>query len=239
MERDAALEAVFEPVLTPTAFEETVERLGTAIRLGLLSPGTQLPPERNLAKQLGISRSTLRNALTTLTQTGHLTSTRGRRGGTFVAVEPPLAEGDAEPLGESARAVLDNRVAVEVGATVLACERAEDADLERLDELVEKMDDAGEFEDYRRADVRFHIGVAEAARSPGLVAQMTEAQGRMSGLIALIAHPESVLTRSNDQHRRLVKLLRRSDSGRAVKLMREHIEGTEHILGGLMPGPGD
>lgn len=57
MTRDAALEAVFEPVRTPTAFEETVERLGTAIRLGLLSPGTQLPPERNLAKQLGISRS--------------------------------------------------------------------------------------------------------------------------------------------------------------------------------------
>lgn len=60
----------------------------------------------------------------------------------------------------------------------------------------------------------------------------------MSGLIALIPHPESVLTRSNDQHRRLVKQLRRRDSGRAVKLMREHIEGTEHILGGLLP-PGD
>jgi len=46
----------------------TVERLGTAIRLGLLAPGSKLPPERELAKQLRISRSTLRQALTTLVQ---------------------------------------------------------------------------------------------------------------------------------------------------------------------------
>ncbi len=41
MERDAALEAVFQPVRPPTTFEETVERLGTAIRLGLLVPGRE------------------------------------------------------------------------------------------------------------------------------------------------------------------------------------------------------
>ena len=79
MERDAALEAVFQPVRPPTTFEETVERLGTAIRLGLLSPGSRLPPERDLAGELGISRSTLRQALTTLVQSGHLVSRRGRR----------------------------------------------------------------------------------------------------------------------------------------------------------------
>ena len=91
------------------------------------------------------------------------------------------------------------------------------------------------FEDYRRADVRFHIGVAEAAHSPRLVAAMTEVQGQMSDLIARIAHPREVLTRSNEQHRRIVELIRRRDAGRAVRLMREHIEGTEHILAGLMP----
>ncbi len=49
---------------------------------------------------------------------------------------------------------------------------------------------ATEFEDYRRADIRFHIGIAEAASSPRLVRAMTEVQGQMSDLIALIAHPE-------------------------------------------------
>ena len=236
MERSAALDAVFKPVQPPTTFEETVERLGTAIRLGLLAPGAKLPPERDLAAELRISRSTLRQALTTLVQSGHLVAVRGRAGGTFVADAPPLAEeGLEEPLGEDARAVLDLRVAIETGATVIATERAEEADFARLDELVARMAEARAFEEYRRADVRFHIAVAEGARSPRLVTAMTEVQGQMSDLIARIAHPEEVLTRSNDQHRRLVTLMRRRDTGRAVRLMREHIEGTEHILAGLLP----
>lgn len=238
MERDAALESVFEPVRPPTTFEETVERLGTAIRLGLLPAGSRLPPERNLAKQLRISRSTLRQALTTLVQSGLVISSRGRGGGNFVTEKPPLAGGNGEVLGADAQATLDFRVAVETGATILAAERGDDATLDRLDELVERMAEAGEFEEYRRADIRFHIGIAEAAGSPRLVAAMTEVQGQMSGLIALIPHPEQVLTHSNAQHRRIVALLRRGQASRAVGLMREHIEGTEHIIAGLLPGKG-
>jgi GntR family transcriptional repressor for pyruvate dehydrogenase complex len=242
VKRDAAVEAIFKPVRPPTTFEETVERLGTAIRIGLLAPGSQLPPERQLAEELRISRSTLRQALTTLVQSGHLTATRGRSGGTFVAEQPPLAEqepgaprnGDA--LGSEAWAVLDFRVAVETGATILAAERASKERLESLDTLVRKMFDADDFEDYRRADVRFHISVAEAAESPRLVSAMTEVQGQMSELIALIAHPEQVLTRSNEQHAEIVKLLRIGEGPGAARLMREHIEGTEHILAGLLPG---
>jgi GntR family transcriptional regulator, transcriptional repressor for pyruvate dehydrogenase complex len=236
-EPGSALEAVFKPVQPPTTFEETVERLGTAIRLGLLSPGTQLPPERELADQLRISRSTLRQALTTLVQSGHLVSVRGRAGGTFVAAAPPMGQDSAGvTLGEEARAVLDYRVAVETGATVLAAERATERDLERLEELTQAMSETtGPFERYRRADVHFHIGLAEASHSPRLVTAMTEVQGQMSDLIAHIAHPDEVLTSSNEQHKRLISLLRASDSGRAVRLMRDHIEGTEHILAGLMP----
>jgi GntR family transcriptional repressor for pyruvate dehydrogenase complex len=234
MERDAAREAVFKPVRPPTTFEETVERLGTAIRLGLLPARSRLPPERSLANQLRISRSTLRQALTTLVQSGHLVSQRGRSGGTFVAERPPLAERARGALGEEAWAVLDYRVAIETGSTILAAERAEAEQLERLDELVEKMAAPGDFEEYRRADMRLHIGVAEAARSPHLVGAMTEVQGQLSDLIALIPHPEEVLTHSNAQHRRLVALLRRGNAVGAVRLMRRHIEGTEHILAGLI-----
>jgi GntR family transcriptional repressor for pyruvate dehydrogenase complex len=234
VERDAALAGVFQPVRPATTFEETVERLGTAIRIGILAPGSRLPSERELADQLGISRSTLRQALTTLVQSGHLVSTRGRRGGTFVAERPPLAEEDDRPLGDEARAVLDYRVAVETGATILAVERAKGEHLDRLKELTGQMAAATEFEDYRRADIRFHIDIAEAAQSARLVRAMTEVQGHMSDLIALIPHPEQVLTHSNAQHERLVTLMRRGGAGAAVKLMREHIRGTEHILAGLI-----
>lgn len=237
MQRDAVVESVFTPVRPATTFEETVERLGTAIRAGILPPGSRLPSERTLADQLGISRSTLRHALTALVQSGHLIALRGRRGGTFVTERPPLADVRDKPLGADARAVLDLRVAIETGATLLAAERAEPDQLDRLDELVGRMAEVAAneaFHHYRRVDIRFHIGVAEAAGSPRLVSAMTEAQGQMSDLITLIAHPPQVLLHSNDQHRRLVALLRRGDSLSAVRLMREHLQGTEHILLGLM-----
>ena len=234
MERDAAVAAVFKPVHAPTTFEETVERLGTAIRTGLLTAGSRLPPERQLAGELRISRSTLRQALTTLVQSGHLVALRGRSGGTFVADRPPLSEREEDPLGRDAWGVLDQRVAIEVGAAILATERAREQELRALDQLVQRMADCDDFEDYRRADIRFHIGVAEAARSPMLVTQMTEVQGQMSDLIALIAHPEEVLTRSNAQHRELVVQLRDGDVRSAVEVARSHIRGTEHILAGLI-----
>lgn len=226
--------SVFTPVRAATMFEETVERLGTAIRTGILPAGSRLPAERLLAGELGISRSTLRQALTTLVQSGHLVSLRGRGGGTFVTDRPPLASVSAVPLGTDAWAVLDYRVAIETGATVLACERAEGDDLDRLDAVVARMWEVDDFEVYRRADIRFHIGLAEAARASRLVSAMTEVQGRMSELITRIAHPPEVLTHANDQHRRVVRLLRKRDSARAVQLIREHMEGTEHILAGLL-----
>jgi DNA-binding FadR family transcriptional regulator len=234
MELDAALQSVFTPVRTATTFEETVERLGNAIRAGILPAGSRLPSERDLAEQLRISRSTLRHAITTLVQSGHLVSVRGRSGGTFVSERPPLAERNGQLLGADARGVLDLRVAVETGATLLACERADAADLDRLEALADRMEDVDHFEVYRRADMRFHIGLAEAADSARLVSAMAEIQGQMSDLITRIAHPPEVLQHSNAQHRRLVGLLRRRDATRAVRLIREHIEGTEHILAGLL-----
>jgi DNA-binding FadR family transcriptional regulator len=230
-----AVAAVFEPVQTATTLEETVERLGTAIRLGLLGPGDRLPPERELADQFGIARSTLRQALMSLTESGHLVALRGRGGGTFVSDAPPLAENRRAQLSDGHwRELLDYRIAVEVGAAVLAAERAAPADLARLHEHVAAMHTT-DFSVYRRADVFFHLGVAEAARSARLVAAMTEVQGKMSELIAHIAHPAPVLARSNEQHAALVTALEHRDGWGAAQLVREHLKATEQVLAGLMP----
>jgi GntR family transcriptional regulator, transcriptional repressor for pyruvate dehydrogenase complex len=213
MEEATALGAVFEPVHPITTFEETVERLGTAIRLGILEPGARLPPERELAEQFGISRSTLRQAITTLVQSGHLVSLRGRSGGTFVAEEPPPGRGRLRP---DWREVLDHRVAIECGAVLLAAERSRTPVFDRMDELIAEMDERPDFEAYRRADVRFHISLAEATGTQRLVASMTEVQGQMSELIALIAHPDVVLGHSNDEHRRILRHLRAGDGPDAL-----------------------
>jgi GntR family transcriptional repressor for pyruvate dehydrogenase complex len=232
-----AVAAVFEPVQTATTLEETVERLGTAIRLGLLGPGDRLPPERELADQLGIARSTLRQALMSLTESGHLVALRGRGGGTFVSDAPPLAERSRVQLGAGHwRELLDYRIAVEVGTAVLAAERALPEDIAMLRAHVETMRGVGtDFPAYRRADVFFHLGVAETAGSARLVAAMTEVQGKMSELIAHIAHPLPVLARSNEQHAALVTALERRDGYTAAQIVREHLKGTEQVLAGLMP----
>lgn len=228
-------DTLFAPVQSTTAFEETLERLGTAIKLGLLGPGTRLPAERELCEQLGIARSTLRQALTALVQSGHLHAVRGRGGGTFVAASPPAAEPNPWLLANW-HEVCDWRLATELGVAVLAAERAESEAIERLDELVAVMASSLEdFEAYRIADVHFHIGLAEASGSSRLVAAMTEAQGAMTDLINYIAHPPEVLAWSNLQHARLVDCLDRRDQATALRIMAEHLRGTEHVLAGLLP----
>jgi GntR family transcriptional regulator, transcriptional repressor for pyruvate dehydrogenase complex len=229
-------EAVFAPVRSQTAFEETVDRLGTAIKLGLLAPGAQLPPERELCARLGIARSTLRQALTALGQSGHLYAQRGRGGGTFVADRPPPAQPPTEAELAQWRDVCDWRLSVELGVTVLAAERATADELDALAEVVDELDDLLEdFPAYRQGDVRFHMGLAEAAGSPRLIVAMTDAQSAMTDLIAHIAHPPEVLDWSNDQHRRLVAALRARDADLATRLIGEHLHGTEHVLAGLLP----
>ncbi len=127
-------------------------------------------------------------------------------------------------------------MAVELGVAVLASERAEPESIERLDALVAEMAVAiEEFAVYRQADVLFHIGLAEATGSAALVAAMTEAQGAMTDVISYIAHPPEVLAWANAQHARLVDCLERRDPSGAMRIMADHLRGTEHVLAGLLP----
>ena len=227
---------VFAPVQSQTAFEETLERLGTAIKLGLLQPGERLPAERELCRQLGISRTTLRQALTALVQSGHLHATRGRTGGTFVAESPPRADApSAVPLADW-RDACDQRLAIELAVAVLAAERAEREALVPLDELVAAMDETLEdFPAFRQADIRWHIGLADAAGNHRLVAAVTEVQGRLSDLISYIAHPPELLAWTNQQHAKMLAAVRKRDGDCAMRIMAEHLRATEHVLAGLLP----
>jgi DNA-binding FadR family transcriptional regulator len=233
---DSSLEVTFAPVRSQTAFEETMERIGTAIKLGMLAPGDRLPAERELCQRLEISRSTLRQALTALVQSGHLVAARGRGGGTFVAETPPPLDEPSHELQANWRDACDARLAVELGVAALAAERADPDAVEELSVLVGEMDDLVEdFDSYRTADVRFHIGLAELTGSHRLVVMATEAQAAMTDLIAHIAHPPEVLDNANAQHARMLTAIRERDAARVTSLMTEHLRGTEHVLAGLLP----
>lgn len=236
LESAASLESVFAPVRSQTAFEEAVDRIGTAIRLGLLPPGTRLPAERELCAKLGIARSTLRQALVALGQSGHLHAVRGRGGGTFVVDELPPAPPPPSELIDRWPEMWDHRVAVEVGNAVLACRRARATAVSALGQLLTAMEEATEdFSTYRQLDVRFHIGLAEATNNPRLVTMATEIQGDATRLIALIAHPPEILSSSNIQHRRILAAVASGDEGATAREMAEHLRGTEHVLAGLLP----
>ena len=92
------------PARPANAFEETVQRLLQSIRLGLIGPGERLPPERELAGMLEVSRDTLREAIASLAEAGWVVARRGRYGGTFVSDELPTAApisagADRDPMG--------------------------------------------------------------------------------------------------------------------------------------------
>jgi GntR family transcriptional regulator, transcriptional repressor for pyruvate dehydrogenase complex len=222
---------VFDPVDASSTYEETVERLGTAIRIGVLKAGSKLPPERELAEQLGISRSTLRQALATLTGSGHLSAVRGRLGGTFVSDDPPLASGSREAR-DSWRALLDWRLALEFGIVQLAAERASDEDHERLASAYETLQEAAAagYARYRRADVAFHLTLAECSGSGRLVSGMTQLQGKLSDLLDTVEFAEGACERANHQHGRVLDGVRAGDAARALAEMREHLGATEQLI---------
>src|SRR4029079_1459430 len=97
-----ASDALLRPVRPGNAFEDTVGRLLQTIRLGMLAPGESLPPERELAPGLGVSRDTVRDAIKSLADAGYLVSRRGRYGGTFLADELPRHTGNTPGVSRCA-----------------------------------------------------------------------------------------------------------------------------------------
>lgn len=230
---DRAAAAIFAPIEPPIRLEKAVERLGRAIALGLLPPGSKLPPERELAAQMQISRVTLRHAITALQQSGLVSARRGSGGGTWVeptALRQLLA---GQPLDPDWREVLDMRVAVEVGAALLAAHRAPPDVLDALEEVVVAMDSAPTYEDYRQLDIRFHLGIAEATGSTRLIEAVAEGQARMTSLFCHIPRPVIILQQSNEQHRGILRALRDRDAVAAALRSQEHVEGSRHVLAGL------
>jgi GntR family transcriptional regulator, transcriptional repressor for pyruvate dehydrogenase complex len=100
---------VIRPVRGHHAFEGCVEQLATAIRLGVYPTGSVLPPEREMADRMGVSRATLREAIAALRQARMVRTTRGRGGGTVVSYEPapPGRGGAAGGLAERREPLLD------------------------------------------------------------------------------------------------------------------------------------
>jgi DNA-binding FadR family transcriptional regulator len=236
------LAAVLRPVRAGNAFEETVERLLTAIRLGLVGPGEKFPAERDLAAQLGVSRLTLREALRSLQQAGFVESRRGRFGGTFVMASPP-APGRAELLrqlredGARLDDVLTFRMAVETGAAQLLAQAVAGpippAAAEVLPARLAALATAAP-QDYRRLDTLFHLAIAELTGSPLLAAACADARMRTNDLLNAIPVLPRNIDHTSAQHTAIVAAILSGDPDRARRAVAEHLEGTSALLRGFL-----
>lgn len=229
------LAPVLRPVRGGNGFEEAVEQLLQVIRLGLVPAGGRLPPERELAGRLAISRVTLREALRVLHEEGLVESRRGRQGGTFVRARR-AGEGPAAGAGRAADLddVLRLREVLEVGAVGL-CARARlsggDADLLRA--RLRATGDAST-DDYRRADTLLHLTLADLSGSPSLSRHYAAVRARVNELLDGIPILIRNIEHSQSQHTTLVTAILAADETVARLTMREHVDATAALLRGFL-----
>jgi DNA-binding FadR family transcriptional regulator len=249
------LTGILRPVRQGNAFEETVERLLTAIKLGMVAPGERFPAERELAALLGISRLTLREAIRELHEAGYVCSRRGRLGGTFVTYTWPtpdsgelrrLAIQDADKLTDA----LSFRLAVETGAaealagqfgarTASGARRAGGAGLAEGGagvSLLARLADvnAAGPQDYRRLDTLFHLSISELTGSSLLAAACADARMRLNDFLNAIPVLQRNIDHTAGQHRAIVDAILAGDAPAARTAVAEHLAGTAALLRGFL-----
>lgn len=238
---DAVPPDVFlRPVRGANAFEETVERIAQAIKLGGFPPGTRLPAERELAVRFGVSRVTLRAAIRALQTAGLIESRRGRGGGSFITWRPPRPNSASlrrlarDMGGDELEDALIFRAVVESGGAEMAARAGLTPwQAEQLTERLRATETATK-NGYRQADSRLHLAIAEFSGSTTLAAAVADVQMRLDDLLRSIPLLPEAIEHSSAQHQAIVDavLAGRADEARAH--MQEHVAATAALLRGLL-----
>jgi GntR family transcriptional repressor for pyruvate dehydrogenase complex len=237
----AALPAtLLRPVRGHHAFEACVEQLATAIRLGVYPLGSTLPPERELATQLGVSRATLREAMAALRQAGLVQTRRGRGGGTVVILKPPTpsARAAARTTPEQRSDWLDAlsfRRIIEPGAAAMVAEGGLDgAARAQLLAAHDEVTAATKPARYRQSDSRFHLTIAALTGSHRVIEAVTSVQATLHEMLLAIPQLETNIAHSDDQHAAVVRAVLDGRPDRARRAMEQHCDDTAALLRGLL-----
>jgi GntR family transcriptional repressor for pyruvate dehydrogenase complex len=232
-------ESVLRAVRGRHAFEGCVEQLATAIRLGIYPRGSTLPPERELAERLGVSRATLREAIAALRSAEFVNTTRGRGGGTVVSYRPrrPSARGARAlvPRSEALRDMLVFRRVVEPGACYIAASRALRSDQRALlTEAHEEVASATHPAEHRQADSRFHLAIAAVTESPLTIRSVTAVQSDLHDMLNAIPVLDVNIEHSSQQHRAILDAVLEGEATKARRVMENHCDDTAALLRGLL-----
>lgn len=213
--------------------EEVVVRLRDMIHNGELSSGDRLPPERDLAKLLGVSRPTLRAGIRSLSTVGILQSKQGA--GTFVAAadESPTLDGSALKMlsalhGFTTDEMFEARLALEMSIAGLAAERATSEQMtlmaEEITGMYASLDDP---EQYLVHDMRFHQTVAAASNNRILTSLMNMVATILFDSRSKTVHRALDLKESAEQHHNIYRAMRERDPQAARAAMHDHLVQTQ------------
>jgi GntR family transcriptional repressor for pyruvate dehydrogenase complex len=224
------------PIKSTRIYQEIVRQVKQMIGEGRLKSGDQLPPERDLAGQFVVSRTSVREALRALESLGLVEIRPGE--GTFVreisveALIEPLALAMAsqrEAIGE----LFEARRLIEPVIAALAAQRATPDELQDMERILNEQ--AREIAAGRTGlsqDAQFHAAIAAAARNQAI----TRVVHAIMDLLTQ-SREESLNTpgrpqRSHQDHRRVLDAIRRRDEAGAAEAMRDHVSGVERLVVG-------
>ena len=226
---------MFEPVSNGRVSAEIADRIKAAIRSGVLTPGDQLPPERDLTRQLGVSRVSVRDALRMLEANGLIEVRVGARGGAFVTAPAPrlVGEGLADMLmlaDVDAAQVTELRTIFELGLLELACERATEEDVAALHEICDRADAAPAYDPRLSAD--FHVQLARCTHNVALAlfAEALRMPLASSLRAAREADPDAGRVGAVE-HRAIAAAVGGRDAAAAQRIMAEHLGRTALRVG--------
>ncbi|MEP6816118.1 MAG: FCD domain-containing protein [Marmoricola sp.] len=234
--------SVLRPVRGHHAFEACVEQLGTAIRLGVYPRGSALPPERELATRMSVSRATLREAMAALREAGLIETRRGRGGEPVVTLKPRAparAERRTAEQREQQRDAwldaLDFRRIVEPGACALAAgAELSDASRRALTAAHDAVANAHRAATHRQADSRFHLTLASLTGSPRTIEAVTSVQATLHEMLSAIPVLDANIAHSDRQHARIVRAVLAGRATDARRVMEQHCDDTAALLRGLI-----
>jgi GntR family transcriptional repressor for pyruvate dehydrogenase complex len=233
-----------QPIAAPRLYQRIAEAITALIDGGEFPPGDRLPGERELARRLGVSRTSLREALSALELSGRLDIRMGS--GVYVKAAPgrkPARTRAARETEGSPFAVLQARRLVEAETAALAARHATPAQLAGIREAFAQLaDDMRANRPASEGDRLFHLRIAEAggnAALAGIVRDLWEAHRRPLDARLEVLFVTDERRRDNiGEHRAILDAIRARDPAAARSAMRRHLANAERQRLALMREPG-
>ena len=227
------------PIVSRHVADDVVDRLVTAVALGLYVPNQQLPTERDLAAMLGVSRSSVREALQHLTASGYLAVRRGRNGGYFVLADwgPSSAERVRRHLVANwaeFEQIFDARRLIEPLIARTAALRHSPADLRAITAALQAYLAAPDHDASRRADGSLHLAIATATQNPILVGISVDLRTKISLNLGAEPYTDEVRRIAMRQHQDLVAAVTEGRADEAARIAAVHFTLSETLIRALV-----